>query len=338
LLQNSLVKDLDNIILSVEDLHVIFKTYLGTVHALNGAYLEVGKGESVGLVGETGCGKSTLGLSIVRLLDESAKIVRGKIVFNGESILEKSSEEMREIRRKYISLIFQDPTAALNPVYKIGDQIVEALQMSKGLKRVEALEEGSKILSMLGIPDSRKVMEQYPHELSGGMRQRVMIAIALSKNPLLLIADEPTSNLDVTIQAQILELISDLRKNTQMSLLLITHDMGIVAQVCEKVAVMYAGQVIEFGKVRDVFKNPLHPYTQGLLKVANLVGEKTRLESIPGTIPDLRNLPPGCLFASRCPYSFDKCLRSRPSNIMLDGKRSVACWLVEDKVNKFGLG
>lgn len=326
------MKTLNNVILSVEDLHVIFRTYLGTVHALNGVYLEVGKGEAVGLVGETGCGKSTLGLSIVRLLDESAKVVRGKIIFNNESILDKSQDEMREIRRRYISLIFQDPTAALNPVYRIGDQIVEALQMSKGLKKVEAFEEGSRLLSMLGIPESKKVMEQYPHELSGGMRQRVMIAIALSKNPLLLIADEPTSNLDVTIQAQILELISELRKNTRMSLLLITHDMGIVAQVCEKVAVMYAGQVIEFGKVRDVFKNPLHPYTQGLLKVANLVGEKSRLESIPGTIPDLRHIPQGCLFSSRCPHAFSKCLQNRPSNMVFDGGHSVACWLLEDKV------
>ena len=302
------------------------------MYALNGVYLEVGRGESVGLVGETGCGKSTLGLSIVRLLDESAEIIKGKIIFNNESILDKSSDEMREIRRRYISLIFQDPTAALNPVYKIGDQIVEALQMSRDLKKGEAIEEGVRILSMLGIPDSRKVIEQYPHELSGGMRQRAMIAIALSKNPLLLIADEPTSNLDVTIQAQILELISELRKNTKMSLLLITHDMGIVAQVCEKVAVMYAGQVVEFGNVRDVFKNPLHPYTQGLLKVANLVGEKSRLESIPGTIPDLRRPPQGCLFSSRCPHSFSKCLQTRPYNIIVDNTRSVACWLVEGGV------
>lgn len=325
---------MNNIILSVEDLHVVFRTYLGTVNALNSVYLEVGRGASVGLVGETGCGKSTLGLSIVRLLDESAKIVKGKIIFNNESILDKSPEEMREIRRRHISLIFQDPTAALNPVYRIGDQIVEALQLSKGLRKVEAIEEGAKILSILGIPESKKVMEQYPHELSGGMRQRAMIAIALSKNPLLLIADEPTSNLDVTIQAQILELISELRKNTKMSMLLITHDMGIVAQVCEKVAVMYAGQVIEFGNVRDVFKNPLHPYTQGLLKVANLTGEKLRLESIPGTIPDLRSLPQGCLFSSRCPHSFNKCLQIRPSNISVDNKRSVACWLVENRGGK----
>lgn len=337
-MQHRLGGELDNIVLHVEDLHVIYKTYLGTVHALNGVYLEVEKGEMVGVVGETGCGKSTLGLSIVRLLDDSAKIVKGKIVFNGESILEKNPDEIREIRRKHISIIFQDPTAALNPVHKIGNQIVEAIQISKGLKRGEALEESAKILSMLGIPEPRKVMEQYPHELSGGMRQRIMIAMALSKNPLLLIADEPTSNLDVTTQAQILELISELRKNTQMSILLITHDMGIVAQTCEKVAVMYAGQVIEFGRVRDVFKNPLHPYTQGLLKVAKLPGEKTRLESIPGTIPDLRNLPQGCLFAPRCPYSFDKCLRIRPFNTMLNRSRSAACWLVEDKVNTVGLG
>jgi len=317
---------LNSTLLSVEDLHVEFRTYLGTVHAVNGAYLTVNAGECVGLVGETGCGKSTLGFSIVRLLDEAARIVEGKIIFKGEPILEKKEEELREIRRKDISLIFQDPTAALNPVYTIGDQIVEALILSREMTKSDAVEEAAGILASLGIPDPRKVMLQYPHELSGGMRQRVMIAVALSKKPSLLIADEPTSNLDVTVQAQILELLSDLRKNTNMSVLLITHDMGVVAQVCDKVGVMYAGQVIEFGTVREIFKNPLHPYTRGLLKVANLVGEKSRLEPISGAIPDLKDLPEGCLFYSRCPKPTPLCQEKRPTMLEARQDHYVACW------------
>jgi len=319
------VKTLNNTLLSVENLFIEFKTYLGTVHAVNGAYLTVSTGECVGLVGETGCGKSTLGFSVVRLLDEAARVVDGKIIFKNEPILEKSSDEIRNIRKKEISFIFQDPTAALNPVYTIGDQIVEALLLSRELTKNEAIEEASGILTSLGIPNPKKVMQQYPHELSGGMRQRVMIAIALSKRPSLLIADEPTSNLDVTIQAQILDLLSDLRKNTNMSILLITHDMGVVAQVCDKVAVMYAGQVIEFGTVRDIFKDPLHPYTKGLLKVANLVKEKVRLEPISGTIPDLKNLPKGCLFSSRCPKHDTTCPEERPTMIEVKKGHFVAC-------------
>ncbi|MGQ9780803.1 MAG: ABC transporter ATP-binding protein [Nitrososphaeria archaeon] len=317
---------MNNTLLSVEDLHIEFKTYLGKVHAVNGAYLTVNKGECVGLVGETGCGKSTLGFSIVKLLDEAARIVKGKIIFKGEPILEKKEDELREIRRKEISLIFQDPTAALNPVYTIGDQIVEALILSREMTKKNAVEESVNILASLGIPDPKKVMLQYPHELSGGMRQRVMIAVALSKKPSLLIADEPTSNLDVTVQAQILELLDDLRKNTDMSVLLITHDMGVVAQVCDKVAVMYGGQVIEFGDVREIFKNSLHPYTRGLLKVANLVGEKTRLESISGAIPDLRSLPEGCLFYSRCPKPNPICFKKRPRMVEAGTDHFVACW------------
>lgn len=311
--------------LSVQDVHVIFATYLGTVHAVNGAYLTVKTGEAVGLVGETGCGKSTLGFAIVRLLESTGRITQGKILFDGENLLEKSDSEMREIRRNKISLIFQDPTASLNPVYTAGDQIAEAIMLSKGLKGKEALKEAVEILSLLGIPDPTKVVKQYPHELSGGMRQRVMIAIALSKNPVLLIADEPTSNLDVTIQAQILDLMTDLKEKTGTGVLLITHDMGIVAQTCSKVAVMYAGQVVEFGGVKEVFKEPVHPYTRGLLKVANLVGEKTRLESIPGTIPSLISLPKGCLFSSRCQLAQSECFKVRPNLIEAGLGRLVAC-------------
>jgi len=312
-------------VLTVQDVHVSFTTYVGAVHAVNGAYLTVNAGEVVGLVGETGCGKSTLGFSVVRLLGSTGRITQGKIFVDGEDTLEKSDDELRELRRQKISLIFQDPTASLNPVYKVGDQIAEATLIAKGVTKEEASEEAVELLAVLGIPDPSKVVKQYPHELSGGMKQRIMIAIALSKNPTLLIADEPTSNLDVTIQAQILDLMNELRRETGMAVLLITHDMGVVAQTCDKVAVMYAGQVIEFGSVKAVFKESLHPYTQGLLKVANLVGEKVQLESIPGTIPNLINLPKGCLFSSRCPLAKNECAIARPTLLNAGSGHYAAC-------------
>ena len=243
----------------------------------------------------------------------------------GRNLLEKKDEDLREIRRKKISLIFQDPTAALNPVYRIGDQITEALKYSSELTGKEAHDRSVEILSQLGIPSASQIDKRYPHELSGGMRQRVMIAIALSKNPDLLIADEPTSNLDVTIQAQILDLISDLKSKTGMSVLIITHDMGVIAEACDEVGVMYAGQIVEFGSVGEIFRNPLHPYARGLIKVANLVGEKVRLEPIPGTVPDLRNLPIGCLFSQRCPFVETTCLEKRPELIDMERGHLVAC-------------
>lgn len=316
---------MDNYLLSVQDLHVAFTTYRGMVHAVNGVYLHIHPEEIVGLVGETGCGKSTVGLSIVQLLGGNGKITKGKIIFEGEDLLGKTESQMRDIRRKKISLIFQDPTAALNPVFTIGDQITEAIIASEGLRKKEAYKEAIELLSLLGIPDSASVVKQYPHELSGGMKQRVMIAIALSKNPTLLIADEPTSNLDVTIQAQILDLMMSIKEKTRMAILFITHDMGVVAQTCNKVAVMYAGQVIEFGNVRQIFKEPQHPYTQGLLRVANLTGEKARLKPIPGTVPTLIRLPKGCLFSSRCPNVSAKCTEFSPKLIEINHEHYVAC-------------
>jgi oligopeptide/dipeptide ABC transporter ATP-binding protein len=279
----------------------------------------------VGVVGETGCGKSTVGFATVGLLESTGKVVQGKILLEGENLLDKTRDELREIRRKKVSLVFQDPTASLNPVHTIGNQLTEAVMLARNATKKEALEASAKLLSMLGIPDPTKFVRQYPHELSGGMRQRVMIAIALSKNPVLLIADEPTSNLDVTIQAQILDLIKELKEETGMTVLLITHDMGVVAQTCDKVAVMYAGEVVEFGDVGKIFRNPMHPYTRGLLKVANLVGEKTRLQSIFGTVPSLINLPKGCLFSSRCPLARDVCSKARPDLVRLDVEHFVAC-------------
>ncbi|MEM2028281.1 MAG: ABC transporter ATP-binding protein [Candidatus Bathyarchaeia archaeon] len=317
-------------LLRIEDLHVVYLTHRGKVHAINGANLLLNRGEFLGLVGETGCGKSTLGLSIVKLLDQSARIEKGSILFNGKSVLDLNDNEIREFRRREVSMIFQDPTAALNPVYKIGEQITEVFINSKGMNKKEALQESENLLRYLGVPSPHNVLRMYPHELSGGMRQRAMIAIALAKDPLLLIADEPTSNLDVTIQAQILELMARLKERINMSMLLITHDVGIVAQVCDKIAIMYAGQVIEFGDVKCVFKEPTHPYTQGLLKVANFAGEKGKLETIPGSIPNLINPPKGCLFSPRCPYAFNRCFRERPTLLKTKIDSLASCWLVEE--------
>jgi oligopeptide/dipeptide ABC transporter ATP-binding protein len=295
------------------------------VHAVNDAFLDVAAGEFAGLVGETGCGKSTLGMAITGLLEKGTTTVKGRILFEGVDLLKKTNDEMREIRRTKMSLIFQDPTAALNPVYTVGDQITEAIMSSRRLSKAEAAKETAEMLSLLRIPDPVKVMRQYPHEFSGGMRQRAMIAVALSKNPKLVIADEPTSNLDATIQAQILDLMKELEQKWNMSTLLITHDMGVVAQTCDKVAVMYAGQVIESGTLFQVFKKPSHPYTQGLLRVANLAGEKTRLESIAGTVPDLVDLPVGCLFSPRCHLAQKKCFESRPTPIEVQEGHFVTC-------------
>jgi oligopeptide/dipeptide ABC transporter ATP-binding protein len=304
---------------------VVFTTYVGRIHAVNGASLAAKRGESVGIVGETGCGKSTVGFAIVRLLEGTGRVVQGQVFLEGENLLDKDEREMREIRKKRISLIFQDPTSSLNPVQTIGAQLSEALIASKNLPKDQAAARTIALLSTLGIPDPAAFVGHYPHEISGGMRQRVMIAIALSKDPALLIADEPTSNLDVTIQAQILDILRRMKEEMGMTILLITHDMGVVAQTCDKVAVMYAGAVVEFGEVRRVFSRSMHPYTRGLLKVANLVGEKTRLENIPGLVPDLAVLPIGCLYSSRCPLAKDACLKFRPELVDLGDGHFVAC-------------
>jgi peptide/nickel transport system ATP-binding protein len=314
-------------LLSIQDLHVHYYTYAGVVHAVNSAYLELDRGEVVGVVGETGCGKSTMGLAVVGLIIHPGKIVKGKIYFDGEELTSKTPEEMKEIRRKKISYIFQDPTAALNPVIRVGFQIAEGIMATWGLNKDEAIDKAIELLKMTGIPEPEKVVEQYPHELSGGMRQRAVIAIALSKRPQLIIADEPTSNLDVTIQAQILDLMMDLKKKVRTAIMLVTHDMGVVAQTCEKIAVMYAGTVVEYTGVKEMFKNPLHPYTKGLLKVVNLVGWRTRLDSIPGTVPNLINPPKGCLFYPRCNSRMDICKEVRPKLIEVQPNHYIACHL-----------
>ena len=315
-------------LLVVEDLRTYFYTYGGVVKAVDGVTFDVERGETVGLVGETGCGKSTVALSILRLVPPPGRIVSGRIVFGGENLLEKSEEEMRKIRGSKISIVFQDPSSSLNPVLKIGDQVSEPLVIHLAMKLKEAWRKALEILKGVGIPDAEKRMVGYPHELSGGMKQRVMIAMALACRPALLIADEPTTNLDVTIQAQILELMKDLQRKYGLSILLITHNLGVVAQMCNRVAVMYAGQLAEFAPVRNIFHEPLHPYTKALLEAIPRVDKRgKKLASIPGSVPNLVDPPPGCRFHPRCPYAREECRREEPPLAEVGSKHVVACHL-----------
>ena len=314
-------------LVSVRDLDVSFLSYRGIVRALQGVNVDINYSETVGLVGETGCGKSTLGLSIVRLVPHPGIIERGEIYFEGEDLLKKSKEEMRAIRREKMSMIFQDPTTSLNPVFRVGDQIAEGVMLTHDMKKDEAMDRAVELLRIVGIPDPSKVARQYPHELSGGMKQRGMIAMALAYDYKLLIADEPTSSLDVTIQAQILELMTEMQKKTRMTILLITHDMGVIAQTCDRVVVMYAGNIVEVGTAHDIFKKAYHPYTQGLLAAVTLHEEEERLTTIPGSVPDLIEIPPGCPFSPRCKYRKDKCEREKPKLYEVEPGHLVACYL-----------
>jgi len=315
-------------LLEIKNLKINFKTYQGTVHAVDIDYFSIGKREYVGLVGETGCGKSVTTLAILRLLPLSGKIVDGEIIFKGEDLLKKSSKEMENIRGKHISIIFQNPSSSLNPVFTVGEQITRIIMLHQKLTREEAEKKAIKMLGLVRLPNPRKLLDRYPHELSGGMCQRVMIAMALSCNPDLLIADEPTTALDVTIQAQILKLMRELKEKIGASILLITHDLSVVAQLCDKVAVMYAGRIVEQGKVRDIFKNPLHPYTRGLLEAIPIVGEKEKqLKGIEGFVPDMLNPPSGCRFHPRCPYTMDICKIKAPSRLHVKNGHYVSCFL-----------
>jgi oligopeptide/dipeptide ABC transporter ATP-binding protein len=312
-------------LVGVEDLSVSYYSYRGVVHALNGVSLQVGSQQTVGLVGETGSGKSTIGLAIVGLVPRPGLVDGGKIVLDGENLLDKTKDEMREVRRTKLALIFQDPSTALNPVIRIGDQLTEAFMLKKGVTRKEAKRMVVDLLSEVGISNP-KVAQQYPHELSGGMKQRVMIGMALTGNPELLIADEPTSSLDVTLQAQIMELLAAVSKKNKMAVLLITHNMGVVSRYCEKVAVMYAGNIVESGTTRNILKFPAHPYTQGLLGAVKL-GKKKDLSSIPGSVPDLINLAVGCPFAPRCGRAMEVCGKVKPALEEIQEGQSVACHL-----------
>jgi len=322
-------------ILDVRDLKTYFFTEDGVVKAVDGVDFSVKAGEVLGLVGESGCGKSVTSFSILRLVGTPGRIINGEILFEGRDVLKLSKEEMVKIRGDRISMIFQQPQSSLNPVFRVGDQVAEVLMLHKGLKKREAWSKAVELLTLVGIPDPEKKAYAYPHELSGGQAQRVMIAMALALSPKLLIADEPTTALDVTIQAQILDLIRELREKTNTAVILITHDLGIIAEMADRVAVMYAGEIVEFAAVDPIFDKPLHPYTQGLIGSIPVLGEVVdRLEVIPGLVPNLIDLPPGCRFAPRCllrqKYGLEICFRREPQLVEVGGNHTVRCWLYTD--------
>jgi peptide/nickel transport system ATP-binding protein/oligopeptide transport system ATP-binding protein len=302
-------------LLRIENLKTYFFTYEGTIKSVDGVNLKIKKGETLGLVGESGCGKSVTALSIMRLIPSPpGKIVDGKIIFEGKNLLDLEEKEMRNIRGKKISMIFQEPMTSLDPMFTIGDEIIEVLKLHQGLKKDEARKKAIESLRIVGIPDPEKRINEYPHQLSGGMRQRAMIAMALSCNPALLIADEPTTALDVTIQAQILRLIEELKNKFETSVLIITHDLGVIAETCDNVAVMYAGHIVEQTDVKTLFRNPLHPYTIGLIKsIPRLDVDTKKLDIIKGLVPTLLDMPPGCPFHPRCKYCKEICKKELPS-------------------------
>jgi peptide/nickel transport system ATP-binding protein len=321
-------------LLEVRLLQTHFPTRAGLVRAVDGVSFHVGGGELLGLVGESGCGKSITALSIMRLIAPPGKIVGGEIIFDGKNLLTLSESAMRAIRGDDIAMIFQDPMTSLNPVFTVGEQIAEALRLHRKLSRKDARVAAIEAMREVSIPDPARRADDYPHQLSGGMRQRVMIAMALACDPKLLIADEPTTALDVTIQAQILELLDELRKSRELAVLLITHDLGVVAEVADRVAVMYTGKIVEESPVEELFARPRHPYTEGLLRsvpklTAEHVARKERLETIEGVVPSPTNLPPGCHFAPRCQYRIPRCTEGEIPLYDLEGGVKVRCVLFD---------
>ena len=319
-------------LLEVKDLHVMYRTDDDNVYALNGVDIAVEKGKTLGLVGETGAGKTTLALSIMRLLpDRVGFITKGGITLEGRDLLALTEADMRTLRGSDISMIFQDPMTRLNPIHTVGDQIAEVIALhNQQASKAEVERKVDEMLEMVGIPAIRK--SEYPHQFSGGMKQRIVIAIALACNPRLLLADEPTTALDVTIQAQVLEMMNELKQKLQTSMILITHDLGIVAQICDQVAIMYAGEVVEIGTVEDIFEGTQHhPYTVGLFgAIPNMAEESPRLHPIDGLMPDPSVVLPGCPFAERCPHAQDKCRESRPAPVAVNnGMHRVKCWLAK---------
>ncbi|GIN89323.1 peptide ABC transporter ATP-binding protein [Siminovitchia terrae] len=318
-------------LLEIKNLKTSFSTEAGPVTAVDGVSFSVKKGETVGVVGESGCGKSVTASSILRLLHEGTTKYEGEVLFEGKNLLKLSKEEMRHIRGNRISMVFQDPMTSLNPVQTIGDQIAEAIIIHQKVKKAQAYKKAIEMLRLTGIPAPDKRVDEYPHEISGGMRQRVLIAMALSCKPNVLIADEPTTALDVTIQAQILDLINDLKEELNMGVMMITHDLGVVAEVCQRVVVMYLGQVIEEGDVAEIFARPLHPYTKGLLKsIPQLDGDRSeKLHVIQGVVPPLTDVPPGCRFAPRCSFADEQCASQAPELQEVGGRQKVRCWHFE---------
>lgn len=322
--------------LNIKNLHIHYVTEEGTVKAVNGVDMQINKGETLGLVGETGAGKTTTALGVLRLVpNPPGKIIDGEILLEGQSILDLPEEEMRTIRGNKVSMIFQDPMTALNPVMTVGEQIAEVVEIHAKLSNKEAFERAKKMLELVGIPGARAV--DYPHQFSGGMKQRVVIAIALACNPGLLIADEPTTALDVTIQAQVLELMNNLKNEFNTAMLLITHDLGVVAEACDKVAIMYAGEIVEYSKIEDLFENPSHPYTRGLFgSIPSLEEEVDRLKPIKGLMPDPTNLPSGCKFHPRCPHATEYCKENHPGDTEIAPEHKVKCHIYTGQVKPKG--
>lgn len=320
-------------LLEVDDLQTHFYSDQGVVKAVNGVSFGVEKGETLGIVGESGSGKSVTSLSIMRLLfGTSGKVVGGNVKYDGIDLLDLPEKEMRKIRGNEMAMIFQEPMTSLNPVYKIGRQLTESIMLHLEYGKKAAEKHAAYMLDKVGIPRSKEILKDYPHQLSGGMRQRVMIAMAMACNPKLLIADEPTTALDVTIQAQILELMGNLKKEEETSILLITHDLGVVAEMCDRVIVMYAGKVVEQSDVETLFENPKHPYTQSLLSSIPRLGQKKeRLDSIPGNVPTPLNMPKGCKFAPRCHKVMDICHQKEPDLFDLGNGLKSKCWLYDDR-------
>ena len=318
-----------------KDVHTYFYTEAGTVKAVNGVSYKIKEGETVCVVGESGCGKSVTALSLMRLIAApQGEIVKGNISFYGKDITSLSEEEMMSIRGNDISMIFQEPMTSLNPVFTVGNQIMESIMLHQKLDKKQARDKAIEMVKLVGIPRAEAIVDSYPHELSGGMRQRIMIAMALSCNPKLLIADEPTTALDVTIQAQILDLMRDIKQKTQTSIMLITHDLGVVAEMADYVVVMYAGKVIEEGPVNDIFKNPLHPYTRGLLKSKPVINQETdRLYSIPGQVPNPIGMKDSCYFHERCEHCMEICKTQIPTIKYYDEQHKISCFLYDGEGN-----
>ncbi len=317
-----------NELLVVKDLSTHFFTDRGVVKAVDNCSFVIREGETLGIVGESGCGKSVTAMSILNLIEKPGRIVSGSICFDGKELVGLNDKEIRMIRGNYVSMVFQEPMTSLNPVFKIGDQIVEALRIHQKLEYKEAHKKAVEMLTLVGIPRAERVSKDYPHQLSGGMRQRAMIAMALACSPKLLIADEPTTALDVTIQAQILSLMNELKEKVSTAIMLITHDLGVIAQMADHVLVMYSGRVVESAPVKELFENPMHPYTVGLLaSIPSLDEDKGRLHSIDGVVPSPFELPEGCYFAPRCDKAMDICRRKRQEISTVGESHGVSCFL-----------
>lgn len=318
---------MENELLRVEELTVKFRTYNGEVTAVNNLELLLNENETLGIVGESGSGKSVTSLSIMGLLEEATSTVTGKALFKGADLIAMKEKEKQHFRGNQLAMIFQEPMTSLNPLHKCGHQIIESMLIHTDISKADAKEKAIELLKMVGIPAPEQRFNEYPHQMSGGMRQRIMIAMALACDPQLLIADEPTTALDVTIQAQILEVLKELKDRLKMGIILITHDLGVVSEVCDRVIVMYTGRVVEQGLIREILDNPKHPYTEGLIAaIPNIHDKKGKLSSIEGVVPQLDSMPKGCSFHPRCPYAMDICKEKRPALTVTENGRKVRCF------------